>query len=591
MPMLVRCLQRAVGPEVPDALLLERFVAQRDEAAFELLVWRHQRDVLAVCLRVLGDVHDAEDAFQATFLTLARKAGSIVRRPSLGPWLRRVAYRVALRASLRSARRASEEERASAVKVALASTSSITAAAQNDMHEVLHEEMDRLAEKYRVPLALCYLEGQTNEQAARRLGCPAGTIATRLARGRKLLRSRMARRGIGLAGGLVPVALADSIRAAAPELVHNTVCAALAWTGGGAPSNLISPRVVGLTEEALRSMSMMKMKLATACVVALGILALGTGVVAALTPADEPPKSAQQPEANRPAKPGKPAEKLKEAKGEKGDHGHKITEKVTKSFKTGTSPRVVLDTFNGAVTIRAESKDGVAVELTKEARGDSDEAAKEAMKAIDISLTQEGNEVHVTAKRRDEDKDKSLQVGVSAELTVPAGAVLEVRTLNGGMKLSGGSGKVTLATSNGAIDVRDATGPVHLNTSNGSIRVIGGAGATELKTSNGAIEIQRERGVVAANTSNGSITFKGSLADGNQTFKTTNGSIALTLPGDAQFRVEAGTSLGVVASDFNPAESRRRPATHLKATVGQDPKTAIEAHTSNGSISLRKAAK
>ena len=139
--------------------------------------------------------------------------------------------------------------------------------------------------------------------------------------------------------------------------------------------------------------------------------------------------------------------------------------------------------------------------------------------------------------------------------------------------------------------VRDASGPVHLNTSNGSIRVIGWMGPTELKTSNGVIEIQRERAVVTANTSNGSISFKGSLADGKQSFKTTNGSIALTLPGDAQFRVEAGTSLGVVTSDFTPAESRRKPATHLKATVGQDPKTAIEAHTSNGSISLLKAAK
>src|SRR4029079_4178479 len=105
MPALVRCLRRTAGLDVSDAMLLERFIRERDEAAFELLVWRHQRQVLGVCYAVLGRHHDAQAPSHATCLALARKAGSIARRPALGPWLRRVAYRVALRANARRSQR------------------------------------------------------------------------------------------------------------------------------------------------------------------------------------------------------------------------------------------------------------------------------------------------------------------------------------------------------------------------------------------------------------------------------------------------------------------------------------------------------
>jgi DUF4097 and DUF4098 domain-containing protein YvlB len=148
-----------------------------------------------------------------------------------------------------------------------------------------------------------------------------------------------------------------------------------------------------------------------------------------------------------------------------------------------------------------------------------------------------------------------------------------------------------LTTSNGGIDVRDAAGPLQLTTSNGPIRVAGGAGPTELKTRNGSIEIQRDKAVVTANTSNGGITFKGSLAEGNHTFKTSNGSVALVLPASAQFRVDASTSMGNVSSDFTPSEGRKKMGAHLQATVGDNPKVSISAQTSLGSISLRKAGK
>jgi RNA polymerase sigma factor (sigma-70 family) len=586
MPALVRCLRRTAGAEVPDATLLERFVRERDEAAFELLVWRHQRQVLGVCYGVLGRHHDAEDAFQATFLALARKASSIARRPALGPWLRRVAYRVALRASARRARRLTDEQQAA--REAHVSAEPSVGVMRADLERLLHEEMDRIAEKYRVPLVLCYLEGHTNEQVARRLGCPAGTIATRLARGRKLLRSRLARRGIGLAGGLMPVALTEFAQAA-PQLVRDTVRAALS------PHDLISPRVAGLTEEALRSMSMMKLKLAAACVLTVGLLTVGAGVVSAQRQPPQPiaaPAPDQVVNLDSPNEDdAKPAEAPKDAKPNKDQGQHKVTEKITKSFKTGLAPRVILETFNGDVTIKANSKNGVSVELTQEGRGETDEAAREALKALDIKITDGTDEVHITAQLKYEAKKKNVQAGVSADIVVPAGAVLELRTHNGGMKLAGGSGKVVLTTSNGGIDVRDAAGPLKLTTSNGQIRVAGGAGPTELNTRNGSIDIQRDKAVVTANTSNGGITFKGSLAEGNHTFKTSNGGIALSLPTDSRFRVDASTSLGTVSSDFTPTEGKKKMGAHLQATVGDNPKTSITAQTSLGSITLRKAEK
>src|SRR5262245_36773723 len=175
-------------PGVTDSQLLDRFLSQRDEAAFELLVWRHGPMVLGVCRRVLQDAHDAEDAFQATFLTLARKGGSIGRRESLAGWLYTVAQRIALRARARQPRPRSRERPLPASVVEESACDPSELLAWRELRPLLDAEVARLPEKYRDAFILCYIEGKTNEEAAEQLGCPKGTVLSRLSRARERLR-------------------------------------------------------------------------------------------------------------------------------------------------------------------------------------------------------------------------------------------------------------------------------------------------------------------------------------------------------------------------------------------------------------------
>src|SRR5438445_7385763 len=222
------------GP-ASDARLLGRYVADRDEAAFELLVWRHAGLVFGVCRRVLGDSHAAEDAFQATFLALARKARAIRRGESLSGWLHRVARRIASRARTSTVRRILVERRA-AIGIAVTSDE----CGLGDVRAVVDEEVDRLPERLRRPVVLCYLEGLTTDEAARRLGCPRGTVLSRLAAARDKLRDRLARRGLGLpAAGLAAVL----VPAAAPAgLVAPAVRAGLAYATGAAAG--VAPQAI-----------------------------------------------------------------------------------------------------------------------------------------------------------------------------------------------------------------------------------------------------------------------------------------------------------------------------------------------------------
>jgi RNA polymerase sigma factor (sigma-70 family) len=174
---------RADGPD--DRLLLHRFVRHSDAAAFEKLVHRHGPMVLGVCQRVLGNTHDADDAFQATFLVLMRKAPSLRRPDLLGNWLYGVAYRTAHKARAQAARRRRLER-----QVAAPAGVQPPDEAAREFNARLAAELQLLPEPYRAPLVLCYLEGLTNAQAARRLGWPTGSISYRLARGRALLRAR-----------------------------------------------------------------------------------------------------------------------------------------------------------------------------------------------------------------------------------------------------------------------------------------------------------------------------------------------------------------------------------------------------------------
>src|SRR5262245_57299558 len=184
---LVRQVRRQVDPagETKDALLLARWIDHADQAAFELLLWRHGPMVWDTCRRVLRHDQDAEDAFQACFLALARKASSIRQFPSLASWLYRVAHRAALSARTRPGH---AESRSDLDEVACIRPD------QGELRLCLDEEIERLPQRYREPFVLCYLQGLTTDEAAEVLGCPRGTVGTRVAWARRRLRDRLQRR-------------------------------------------------------------------------------------------------------------------------------------------------------------------------------------------------------------------------------------------------------------------------------------------------------------------------------------------------------------------------------------------------------------
>jgi RNA polymerase sigma factor (sigma-70 family) len=279
-------LRKVVAPsEVEcqgDGQLLRWFVEHGDEDAFTALVQRHGPMVYAVCRRVLNDAHDADDAFQATFLVLARKAGAIRKRESLASWLHGVAYRTAVKARARDARRQAHEREAPDMPRA----DPLAELAWRELRPVLDSELERLPEKYRAPLVLCYLEGKTNEAAARQLGWTKGTVSGRLARARALLRGRLARRGLGLSGGVLATALSlGPASAAVPApLVTSTVKAAALVAVGQAAAGVSAP-VAALVEGVLQAMCVTKVKVTAAVLLAVTVLGAGAGVLTCGSPA------------------------------------------------------------------------------------------------------------------------------------------------------------------------------------------------------------------------------------------------------------------------------------------------------------------
>ncbi len=255
---------KSTTEQMSDVRLIQRFAADRDEAAFEVLVQRYGPMVFGVCLRVLGDAHDAEDAFQATFLVLAKKARSLARQELVGNWLWGVAYRTAKRAQADLARWHARERQ---VRMAM-EADPVEEVMYRELRSVLDEEIKRLPTKYRQPFVLCYLEGKTNEEAARKLGCPTGTVFTRLAQARELLRSRLTRRGVKLSSATLAAALTREVTASVPMgLVCSTVKAAALFAAGNiAVAGVISTRAVTLAEGGLRAMFISKIKVATAVV-------------------------------------------------------------------------------------------------------------------------------------------------------------------------------------------------------------------------------------------------------------------------------------------------------------------------------------
>ncbi len=254
-----------------DHELLEKFGADSEsecQLAFEAIVRRHGPMVLGVCRRVLHDDHDAEDAFQATFLVLALKAGTVRKRNSLGPWLHSVAARIARRAKLVSRRRkeipmpsdniVGPEERDPALA---------------DLETVLDEELSKLPEKYRLPVVLCYLEGRTQEEVAKELGWTKGTVSGRLARAKALLQHRLVRRGLAPSAGLLAASLTSGTASAAVHgpLLYSTVRAATLVSFGGAKTGLVAVGVTRLVREALKAMLLGRIAKAATLFFMLGV--------------------------------------------------------------------------------------------------------------------------------------------------------------------------------------------------------------------------------------------------------------------------------------------------------------------------------
>jgi RNA polymerase sigma factor (sigma-70 family) len=275
-----------------DGQLLEQFTCRRGEAAetaFAALVERHGPMVLRACQGIVGNDDDAQDAFQATFLILARKSGTLWVQDSLGPWLHRVACRAALRVKVAADRRRAAEWRAARHAVNRAGP-----ARPSDLSHALHEEVDRLPERYRLPVVLCDLEGCSYEETARHLRCPVGTVKSRLARGRERLRRRLVRRGLAPAVELPGTAVmpALSLKAVPPAVLRSTIQGVLRDQSRGlAAAGAVS--ITAIAEGVLKAMFLTTIKRTTALALAAGLTVTGMALLAR-RPADAAPAAGQQ---------------------------------------------------------------------------------------------------------------------------------------------------------------------------------------------------------------------------------------------------------------------------------------------------------
>jgi RNA polymerase sigma factor (sigma-70 family) len=256
------------GGGLTDAQLLSCFVERRDAAAFEALVRRHGPMVLGTCRRILGDTHDAEDAFQAVFLVLVRKAASMASREAVGGWLYGVAYRTALAARTKRRRRRAREKQVEAMPEPRVEPDD----AWVELKPLLDRELSRLPEKFRVPVVLCDMEGLPRRQVARQLGLPEGTLSSRLHTARRTLAQRLSRYGFALSGGALAAAVTRRASAAVPApLLVSTVKVA----SGQA---VAATAAVALSKEVLKTMFLAKLKLAMGAVMVVAALGAG-GVV------------------------------------------------------------------------------------------------------------------------------------------------------------------------------------------------------------------------------------------------------------------------------------------------------------------------
>jgi RNA polymerase sigma factor (sigma-70 family) len=280
------------GRGLADAELLDRFMNGDDDAAFASLVHRHGPMVLGICRRILMNEEDAEDAFQATFLTLSRNAKSIRAQESVGGWLYSVAYRIAHKARIEAARRRKHEGSATLGQM----SDPLAQLTVREAHEVLDRELAQLPDKLRVPLVLCYLEGLTRDEAARQLGWSPTMLKTRLEQARERLRKRLQSRGLAFSGALVASLFYEGTAwAAVPSTLLEST---LKIAAPGATELVVPAQVAALTEGVMKTMFLTNLKIATAVLVLVAVVATGASIARLPVLAAEPP---QPPKAEQPA--------------------------------------------------------------------------------------------------------------------------------------------------------------------------------------------------------------------------------------------------------------------------------------------------
>jgi len=269
-------LRRAAGnghaPALTDGQLLDSFIHSRDENAFANLVRRHGPMVLGVCRRITGNVHDADDAFQAAFLVLVRKARSVVPREMVGNFLHGVAYHTALKARLRADRRRCKEK-----KVAdMPHPETAPSETESDLLARLDREIHCLPDKYRLPVVLCELEGRSRKEVAAQLHLPEGTLSSRLAKARKLLAERLGGHGAPLGAAAMTGALAGQAAAESNTLVQATVEVAVLTAAGQATAEVVSANILFLTDGVLKTMLLAKLKVVMGTVLVLAGIVCGS---------------------------------------------------------------------------------------------------------------------------------------------------------------------------------------------------------------------------------------------------------------------------------------------------------------------------
>ena len=266
------------------------------------------------------------------------------------------------------------------------------------------------------------------------------------------------------------------------------------------------------------------------------------------------------------------------------------TEALSKSFRTGKEPRLIVDLDQGAIEITDNTKGAIDAQVTKEANAGTQGAAREALKGIEVDMEQEGKTVRITSP-----KPRQEQPGVLAQtgtvVLVPPGTTLDLRTGNGNVNLNGGTGNGRLATTNGFIRVTDHKGTLDLKTARGTIIVRGGAGRLDMKVDAGEIEIRETKADVTARSAKGNIRFEGMPGEGQQSFDSDNGNILLALPASARFRLDAQANNGTVTNEFSltPApDAAGNSSTRLSGTVGGGSSTSIKLRTQNGNIVIKR---